>query len=345
MLYTSGTTGQPKAVIQTPGMAYANAINIGQATDLVSTDTTLNFLPLFHTAGINLYTLPVLMHGGCVRVLRKFEIEPVMAALGNGDCTAFFGVPAIYQAIGLHAGFATANLSRVRSWGCGGAPLPATLIRLFAERGIRVCNGMGMTETGPTVFLMDTAHAEAKIGSVGKPQILAEVRVVDDEGRELPAGEAGELQIRGPGITPGYWNNEAATKAAFTADGWLKSGDVARRDADGYYYIVDRIKDMYISGGENVYPAEVEIVLYKFPGVLECAVLGVPDEKWGEAGRACVLPKPGESVDPEALRAFCRANLAAYKVPKYIDIVDDFPRTAAGKIQKHLLRQRAAKPA
>lgn len=342
MLYTSGTTGQPKAVIQTPGMAYANAINIGQATDLVSTDTTLNFLPLFHTAGINLYTLPVLMHGGCVRVLRKFEVDPVMAALSNGDCTAFFGVPAIYQAISLHPDFAAADFSRVRSWGCGGAPLPATLIRLFAEHGIRVCNGMGMTETGPTVFLMDPAHAEAKIGSVGKPQILAEVRVVDDDGHELPAGEAGELQIRGPGITPGYWNNAAATQAAFTKDGWLKSGDVARRDADGYYYIVDRIKDMYISGGENVYPAEVEIVIYKFPGVLECAVLGVPDEKWGEVGRACVLPRPGERIDAEALRAFCRANLAAYKVPKHIDIVADFPRTAAGKIQKHLLRSKPA---
>lgn len=342
MLYTSGTTGQPKAVIQTPGMAYANAINIGQATDLVSTDTTLNFLPLFHTAGINLYTLPVLMHGGCVRILRKFEVDPVMAEIRAGRCTAFFGVPAIYQAISLHRDFAGTDFSKVRSWGCGGAPLPASQITLFAGRGVKVCNGMGMTETGPTVFLMDAAHAVAKIGSVGKPQILAEVRLVDDDGHELPADQAGELQIRGPGITPGYWNNTAATKAAFTPDGWLKSGDVARRDADGYYYIVDRIKDMYISGGENVYPAEVEIVIYRFPGVLECAVLGVPDEKWGEVGRACVLPRPGETVDPEALRAFCRENLAAYKVPKHIDIVDDFPRTAAGKIQKHLLRSKPA---
>lgn len=342
MLYTSGTTGKPKAVIQTPGMAYANAINIGQAIDLTSTETTLNFLPLFHTAGINLHTLPVLMHGGTVGVLKKFEIDPVMTALQAGDCTAFFGVPAIYQAISLHKDFGTADFSKVRSWGCGGAPLPATLIAQFAARGVKVCNGMGMTETGPTVFLMDTAHAEAKIGSVGKPQILAEVRVVDLDDNPLPANEAGELQIRGPGVTPGYWNNEAATKAAFTRDGWLKTGDVARRDADGYYYIVDRIKDMYISGGENVYPAEVEIVIYKFPGVLECAVLGVPDEKWGEVGRACVLPQPGASIDPEGLRAFCRQNLAAYKVPKYIDVVDDFPRTAAGKIQKHVLRNRAA---
>ena len=341
MLYTSGTTGKPKAVIQTPGMAYANAVNIGQAIDLTSADTTLNFLPLFHTAGINLHTLPVLLHGGTVRVLRKFEIDPVMAALSAGKCSAFFGVPAIYQAISLHKDFANADLSRVRSWGCGGAPLPASLIELFATRGVVVCNGMGMTETGPTVFLMDTAHAEAKIGSVGKPQILSEVRLVDDDGRVIAGPDtAGELQIRGPGITPGYWNNEPATTAAFTPDGWLKTGDVARRDSDGYYYIVDRIKDMYISGGENVYPAEVEVVIYRFPGVLECAVLGMPDKTWGEVGCAYVLPRPGEDVDPEALRAFCRQNLAAYKVPKRIEIVQDFPRTAAGKVQKHILRQR-----
>lgn len=340
MLYTSGTTGKPKAVIQTPGMAYANAVNIGQAIDLTSEDSTLNFLPLFHTAGINLHTLPVLMWGGCVRVLKKFDIDPVMTALKSGDCTAFFGVPAIYQAISLHGDFGKADFSRVRSWGCGGAPLPATLIDLFARRGVLVCNGMGMTETGPTVFLMDRAHTKAKIGSVGKPQILAEVRVVDDRDRPLPVEQAGELQIRGPGVTPGYWNNEAATRAAFTSDGWLRTGDVARRDADGYYYIVDRIKDMFISGGENVYPAEVEIVIYKFPGVLECAVIGVPDEKWGEVGCAYVLPQPNGSVDAEALRAFCRENLAAYKVPKHIRIIEDFPRTAAGKVQKHILRNR-----
>ncbi|WP_341894043.1 AMP-binding protein, partial [Ferrovibrio terrae] len=290
MLYTSGTTGKPKAVIQTPRMAYANAINIGQAIDLTSRDTTLNFLPLFHTAGINLHTLPLLMWGGTIQVLKKFEIDPVMTALQTGDCTAFFGVPAIYQAISLHKDFAAADFTKVRSWGCGGAPLPASLVELFAKRGVLVCNGMGMTETGPTVFLMDRAHAQAKIGSVGKPQLLAEVRVVDDNDQPLPAEHAGELQIRGPGITPGYWNNEAATKATFTNDGWLRTGDVARRDADGYYYIVDRIKDMFISGGENVYPAEVEIAIYKFPGVLECAVIGVPDEKWGEVGCAYVLP-------------------------------------------------------
>ncbi|HEY7610206.1 MAG TPA: long-chain fatty acid--CoA ligase [Alphaproteobacteria bacterium] len=344
LLYTSGTTGVPKAVIQTFGMAFANYVNIGQAIDLVSTDTTINFLPLFHTAGINLYTLPMLIAGGTSHILRKFEVGQVIDALIVGKCTKFFGVPAIYQALALHPQFETLDFSRVRHWACGGAPLPLALIQRFAARGIRVCNGMGMTETGPTVFLMDSANAEAKIGSVGKPQMLSEVRVVDGDGRDLGAEEAGELLIRGPNVTPGYWNNEAATRAAFLPGGWLKTGDVAKRDRDGYYFIVDRIKDMFISGGENVYPAEVERALYTHPAVLEVAVVGVPDSKWGEVGAAYVLPKPGAGLDGEELRAFCRKLLAAYKVPKYVQVVGDFPRTAAGKIQKHVLRKGFASP-
>jgi fatty-acyl-CoA synthase len=338
MLYTSGTTGTPKAVLQTFGMAYANYVNIGQAIDLTSRDSTVNFLPLFHTAGINLHTLPVLIAGGTVRVLDKLDVDQVLAILRDGLCTVFFGVPAVYQALALHPEFAATALSRVRHWGCGGAPLPASLLELFARRDVQVCNGFGMTETGPTVFLTDAEHALDKPGSVGKPQILAEARVVDDHGRDLPDGQAGELLIRGPGVTPGYWNNQAATQAAFTSDGWLRTGDVARRDVDGYYFIVDRIKDMYISGGENVYPAEVERVVYTYPGVQECAVVGVPDERWGEVGCAFVLPAPGASIDAEMLRAFCRQNLAAYKVPKAVVVVDDFPRTAAGKVRKHMLR-------
>jgi fatty-acyl-CoA synthase len=342
LLYTSGTTGMPKAVIQTFGMAFANYVNIGQAIDLVAGDTTINFLPLFHTAGINLYTLPMLIVGGTSHILKKFEVGLVIDALIAGQCTKFFGVPAIYQALALHPEFERLDFSRVRHWACGGAPLPLELIRRFAARGIKVCNGMGMTETGPTVFLMDTAQAEAKIGSVGKPQILSEVRVVDADGRDLGADEAGELLIRGPNVTPGYWNNDAATRAAFLPGGWLKTGDVAKRDRDGYYFIVDRIKDMFISGGENVYPAEVERAIYTHPAVLEVAVVGVPDAKWGEVGAAYVLPKPGVKLEPQELAGFCRKLLAGYKVPKHIEVVGDFPRTAAGKVQKHVLRNRFA---
>jgi fatty-acyl-CoA synthase len=339
LLYTSGTTGRPKAVIQTVGMALANYVNIQQATGLTGADSTVNFLPLFHTAGINLHTLPVFLSGGTNIILSKFEIDPLLDLIAAGRISLFFGVPAIYQALSLSPRLGDIDLSKVRHWGCGGAPLSESLIRAFLARGVRVCNGMGMTETGPTVFLMDPAHAVEKIGSVGKPQLLAQVRLVDAEGRDVAAGERGEILFRGPGITPGYFNNPGATATAIDRDGWLHSGDVGRRDADGYYFIVDRIKDMYISGGENVYPAEVEAVLTNHEAVLEAAVIGVPDERWGEVGHAAVRLRPGASCDAETLRAFVRSQLAAYKVPKHITIVDDYPRTAAGKVQKHLLRR------
>ena len=335
LLFTSGTTGRPKAVIQTARMAWANAVNIGQAIDLTSRDSSVNFLPLFHTAGINLYTLPVFLAGGRSRVLRKFEAGDLLALLRAGEVTQFFGVPAIYQAFSIAAGVEDVDWSALRC-GCGGAPLPEPLIRFFSDRGAHVLNGFGMTETGPTTFLMDRDNAARKIGSVGRAQMLTECRLAG-----VPDGAegAGEIQLRGPNITPGYYGNPEATAAAFTADGWLKTGDVGRRDAEGYMFIVDRIKDMFISGGENVYPAEVERLLAHYPGVLECAVIGVPDDRWGEVGAAFLLPRPGASVDVAGLRGWCRERLAAYKVPAHVRLVEDFPRTAAGKIRKPALRE------
>lgn len=337
LLYTSGTTGKPKGVIQTYGMALANYVNVRQAVDLRGTDRTLNFLPLFHTAGINLHTLPVLFAGGSVLVLDGFDAEAVIEVLAEGGLDVVFGVPAIYQQLSLHPRFEAVDLTRVRHWGCGGAPLPDVLVERFAKAGVVVCNGMGMTETGPTVFLAEAGRALSKIGSVGKPQLLSAVRVVDPEGRDVPPGETGELLFAGPNVTPGYWNRPEATEAAFLG-GWLRSGDLGRVDADGWWWIVGRAKEMYISGGENVYPAEVENVLAEHPAVLEAAIVGVPDEKWGEVGRAYVQLRPGaERPSPEDLTAFVRARLAAYKAPKSWVFVAEFPRTAAGKVQKHKL--------
>ncbi|MBX9990029.1 acyl-CoA synthetase [Phreatobacter oligotrophus] len=343
LLYTSGTTGKPKAVIQTAGMALANAVNIQQATGMGAADVTLNFLPLFHTAGINLHALPLFIAGGRSLVIPKFDADTVMTLLTGQRISLFFGVPAVYQALSLHPAFAKADLGAVRHWGCGGAPIAELLLRAFLARGATVCNGMGMTETGPTVFLMDPREAAAKIGSVGRPQILAEVRLVDLEDRDVAPGEAGELLFRGPGVTPGYWNNPDATARAFAPGGWLRSGDIGRMDADGCYFVVDRIKDMFISGGENVYPAEVEAALHAHPAVLDVAVLGVPDARWGEAGHALVVLRPGAEADPDSLRVHARERLAGYKVPRDITIVTDFPRTAAGKIQKHVLRELLAR--
>jgi fatty-acyl-CoA synthase len=337
LIYTSGTTGRPKGVIQTYRMALVNAINIGQAIGLRGTDATLNFLPLFHTAGINLHTLPVLMAGGLVHVLPGFDAERTLALIDAGQLDVFLGVPAVYRELTLHPGFRTTNLTRLRHWSCGGAPLPDILVETLADRGVVVCNGFGMTETGPTAFLVDETNALRKIGSVGKAQLLIDARIAGPDNEVLRPGETGEIQFFGPGLTPGYWQRPAETAALFTSDGWLKSGDLGRFDEEGYCYVAGRIKEMYISGGENVYPAEVENVLAQHPAIQDVAVAGVPDEKWGEVGCAHIILREGQSLAPEALTAWCRERLAAYKVPRHVVFAADFPRTAAGKVQKHLL--------
>ncbi|MGD9981826.1 MAG: long-chain fatty acid--CoA ligase [Hyphomonadaceae bacterium] len=334
--YTSGTTGTPKGVMQTFQMSAVNAFHVTQAFDLRAGDTTLNFLPLFHTAGIQLVTIPTLIAGGTVIVLPAFDEARVFALLSRLDI--FFAVPAVYQQLARNPAFESADLAHVRTWGCGGAPLTDVLVEKFAAKGVRVCNGYGMTETGPTAFIAAPEDVLTKMGSVGKPQMLLDVRIVDSEGNDAPEGESGEIWMRGPGLTPGYWNKPEETARAFTADGWLKSGDIGRCDADGCYYVAGRIKEMYISGGENVYPAEIENVLARHPAVLESAIVGVADEKWGEVGHAFVMMRPGTAQPSSGeLIQFCRAHLAAYKAPRYVTFVEDFPRTAAGKIRKHLL--------
>jgi fatty-acyl-CoA synthase len=337
LLYTSGTTGRPKGVIYAYRMALANLVNIGTAIGLTGQDTNVAFLPNFHTAGSNLHALPTLLVGGRLLLMETFDAEAVIALLAERRIDALFGVPTIYQALLDDHRFSSLPLARVRHWGCGGAPLPDALARRCRDAGIRVCNGMGMTETGPTAFLLDSADAWERIGSVGKPQLLCAARIVDSDDRPVRDGEIGEVQFSGPGVTPGYWRDEAATAAAFTADKWLRSGDLARRDAEGFTWIAGRRKEMFISGGENVYPAEVENVLAACPGVIDVAVLSRPDAKWGEVGRAFVQLAPEGRADGDELAAYCRSRLAPYKVPAAFEFVAEFPRTSAGKIQKHLL--------
>jgi len=338
LIYTSGTTGRPKGVIYTFRMALANHVNIGGAIGLSGRDTNLTFLPIFHTAGINLHALPTLFAGGRVIVMDGYDGDAILDLIEARRLDTLFAVPTVYQSLLDHPRFAAAPLGHVRHWGCGGAPLPDALAIRCRDLGIRVCNGMGMTETGPTAFLVDPADAWDRIGSVGKPQLLCQARILGPDGREAGPDEVGDLQFSGPGVTPGYWANEEATRAAFTEDGWLRSGDLARRGADGFFAIAGRRKEMYISGGENVYPAEVENVLSAHPAVIDAAVLAESDPKWGEVGRAFVQLAPdGGHPDGAELTAYCRARLAPYKVPRRFDFVAEFPRTSAGKIQKHLL--------
>ena len=338
LLYTAGTTGKPKGVIQTFGMAFTNAVNGMLAAGLRREDTLLSVLPFFHTGGLNLYMNPMLMCAGTTIIMRQFDVDKTMELL-QGGVTVMFGVPAIYLFLSQHPRFAAADFSGVRSWACGGAPIPKSLLEKYLAKNVTICFGFGMTETGPTVFLTDEDTARRKVGTVGKPVMYVETRVVDTATRQaLGANQRGELVLRGPGITPGYWNKPEATARAFE-NGWLCSGDIAYYDDDGDYYIVDRSKDMYISGGENVYPAEVENVLFQMEGVAEAAVIGVQDDKWGEVGKAIIALKPGAEASVEAVIAHCKARLAGFKVPKQVVFIPALPRNAAGKVEKPRLRR------
>ncbi len=337
ILYTAGTTGKPKGVRQTFGMVFYNALNIGLAIGLTDADVTLNLLPCFHTGGLNMYTNPTFHVGGTAIVQKAFEPGETLRLLAE-EATAMFGVSAVYLFLSQHPGFATTTFKHMRSWAAGGAPIPTSLLETYLARGIEIQFGFGMTETGPTVFLIEKGADRSKLGSVGKPQLYVDVRIVDRDGRDLPPGERGELLIKGPGVTPGYWQRPDVTAEAIV-DGWLHSGDVAVRDADGYFTIVDRWKDMFISGGENVYPAEVENVIYQLPPVAEAAVIGVADERWGEVGRAFVVLKAGQSLTAEAIITHCQSQIARYKVPKSVVFIDKLPRNAAGKVVKDELRR------
>lgn len=331
LLYTSGTTAAPKGVIQTVGMALANLTNAMSATGLSAADTVLASMPLYHTAGINLYALPALLCGATVDLLAEFDAALVAERLATGAATILFAVPQAYQRLFAEPGFRAPP--RLRHWGCGGAPLPPGLIEQAAARDVLLLNGMGMTETGPTAFVMDASGARLRPDSAGRAQLLVDVRIVAD-GRDCGPGEVGEIWFRGPAVTPGYWRRPAETAAAF-ADGWLRSGDLGRLDAAGYVTIVGRTKDMFVSGGENVFAAEVEAVLAGHPAIAEAAVLGVADARWGEVGHAWIVARPGATLpDAETLDRWCRDRIAGFKVPRGYTVVAALPRTTNGKVRK-----------
>ncbi len=358
IMYTSGTTGRPKGAMLSHGNITWNAVNVVVDADLRPDEVTLVTAPMFHTAALNMSALPTLLKGGRLVIEAGFEPERAIDLIERERVTCLFGVPAMYAAISHSPRWQTADLSSVRNMLCGGAPVPEPLIHTYLERGLSFIQGYGMTEASPGALLLDRDRVHEKAGSAGYPHFFTDVRVVrpdlsdpdpsdpdpsdpdpSDESRlsDVEVGEKGEIVVQGPNVMRGYWQRPVETAESMSG-GWFHTGDVAVVDADGAVYVVDRVKDMIISGGENIYPAEVESALHEHPAVRDCAVVGVPDPRWGEVGRAAVVLGPGESLTVEQMREFLTGRLARYKIPHFLVVLDELPRNASGKIVRRQLR-------
>ncbi|WP_432534407.1 acyl-CoA synthetase [Kineococcus arenarius] len=341
LLYTSGTTGRPKGAVLTHANLTWNTVNYVAQVDVLSTDRALCIAPLFHCVGLSQVTLPTLFKGGSVEVLASPEPGLVLQRVSEAGITSFSAVPTILQMMCEHPSWSTADLGSLTCVQYGGSPVPERVARAWLERGVRLVQGYGMTEAAPGVSMStDEGTAERPL-SVGVPMFFTDVAAFVD-GHPAPFDDQpAELLVRGPNVFSGYWNRPSETSGSFVGQ-WFRTGDVLRVEDGGWAYVVDRVKDMYISGGENVYPAEVETVLLQLDDVANCAVVGVPDARWGEVGVAFVQVREGASLTEEQLRGHLGAHLARYKIPKYLEFVTNLPRSATGKIRRVQLRQHAA---
>jgi fatty-acyl-CoA synthase len=343
ILYTSGTSGLPKGVMLSEAAIAETAVNFSLLGKVTSNSVFLCDAPMFHVIGLVTNIRPVLMRGGTFVVSDGFIPDRTLARLGDPSLgvTHYFCVPQMAAALRASPQFDAARLSGLTGLFTGGAPHPAPAILAWLADGVPIVDGYGMSEAG-TIFGMplDRDLIAARAGSAGVAAPGVQTRIVDGMGRDLPPGQAGELWVRGRNLTTGYWRREAETQRAFAEDGWLRTGDIAVADAEGYHWLVDRLKDMFISGGENVYPAEIEAVLAGHPDIAECAVVGAPDERWGEVGCLFVVPRAGQTVAEATLLEHLSARLARYKVPKRVITLEALPRNGAGKVLKTDLKGR-----
>ncbi len=337
ILYTSGTTGIPKGVMINHRMLFWNSINTEIRLNITSEDHTQNYAPFFHTGAWNVLLTPFVHHGASITLLPYFDPDLILKLFQEEKTTIFFGVPTMLQMIAESSLFEQTDFSSVRYAVVGGAPMPVSLINKWHDKGVFIRQGYGLTEVGPNCFSLHQDDAKRKIGSIGFPNFYISAKITDENGKECQANAVGELCLKSPVVTPGYWNKPEETEKTII-DGWFHTGDMVRRDSEGYFYVVDRKKNMYISGGENVYPAEIETVLRMHPGIKDSAVIGVPDEKWGEVGKAFIILNDAQTTEKDIIQ-FCIEKLAKYKIPKYVQFVTELPRNEAGKLDRKRLQE------
>jgi fatty-acyl-CoA synthase len=342
ILYTSGTTGHPKGAVLTHGNFLWNTVNALVDFDITSKEMSLMISPLFHVASLGMGALPMLIKGGTIVLEAGFDPGRALMLIEKYRITMLAGVPTTYQMMCEHPDWATTDLSSVHHMTCGGSAVPARVLNAYEERGLAFMLSYGMTESSPGATSVPARYSRAKAGSSGLPHYFVDMRIRDEQNADAPVGEVGEIQLRGPNVIAEYWNKPEASRDSFVDGNWFKTGDMGYVDADGFLFVADRIKDMIISGGENIYPAEVEQIIFELEGVTGVALIGVPDEKWGEVPWAILTMAGGATVTLEQVRAHLDNRVARYKMPKNVIIVDEFPRTASGKIRKADLRKRYA---
>lgn len=338
IIYTSGTTGFPKGAMISHEMLFWNSINTTLRLNISQNDSAVIFLPLFHTGGWNVLSTPFFHRGAHIILIKKFDGEQILSLSEKHQTTLLFGVPTTMKMMSNSKNFNSANLKSIRYAIVGGEPMPIEEIHTWENKNIPIRQGYGLTEFGPNVFSLNEKDSIRKMGSIGFPNFYTDVQVMNDSGSLCKANEVGELWLKGPMAMTGYWNNEKATVDTFS-DGWLKTGDLVYFDDEGYFYVVGRKKDMYKSGGENVYPVEIEKVISEVSWVHEVAVIGVKDPQWGEVGHAYLVAKPGAVFNKEELIKHCQQNLAKFKIPKYFTEMTELPKGDSGKILKRKLNQ------